>query len=99
MSFVIYPANQITSIPVPTAQGGTSSTSLTTITVGKSSNLDAGSNGTIPYQSAPGVTQMLSVGTPGQLLQTNGIGAPTWVTVSTGATTQAFIAFGSTGGL
>jgi len=45
-------------------------------------NLAGGSNGTIPYQSAAGTTQMLAVGSPGQLLQTNGAGAPTWVTAS-----------------
>lgn len=42
-------------------------------------NLAGGSNGTIPYQSASGTTQMLAVGTAGQLLQTNGAGAPSWV--------------------
>jgi len=48
-------------------------------------NLAGGSNGTIPYQSAAGTTQMLAVGTAGQVLQTNGAGAPTWVTPSSGA--------------
>ena len=48
-------------------------------------NLAGGSNGTIPYQSAAGTTQMLAVGTAGQVLQTNGAGAPTWVTPSAGA--------------
>ena len=43
-------------------------------------NLAGGSNGTIPYQSAAGTTQMLAVGTSGQVLQTNGAGAPSWVT-------------------
>lgn len=49
-------------------------------------NLAGGSNGTIPYQSAAGTTQMLAVGTAGQLLQTNGVGAPSWATVSAGFT-------------
>lgn len=48
-------------------------------------NLAGGSNGTIPYQSAAGTTQMLAVGTSGQVLQTNGVGAPSWVTPSAGA--------------
>jgi hypothetical protein len=48
-------------------------------------NIAGGSNGTIPYQSAAGTTQMLAVGSAGQLLQTNGAGAPTWVTPSAGA--------------
>ena len=49
-------------------------------------NIAGGSNGTIPYQSASGTTQMLAVGTAGQLLQTNGAGAPSWTTVSSGFT-------------
>ena len=49
-------------------------------------NLAGGSNGTIPYQSASGTTQMLAVGTSGQLLQTNGAGAPTWATISSSPT-------------
>lgn len=88
--------------PLPVGSGGTGATSLSGITVGTATsattatNLAGGSNGTIPYQSAAGTTQMLAVGTPGQLLQTNGAGAPTWVTPAGGA--GAFIAFGSTGG-
>jgi hypothetical protein len=51
-------------------------------------NLAGGSNGTIPYQSASGTTQMLAVGTAGQVLQTNGVGAPSWAPAptSTGST-------------
>jgi len=59
-------------------------------------NIAGGSNGTIPYQSASGTTAMLSAGTSGQVLQSNGAAAPTWVTPAGGA--GAFIAFGSTGG-
>ena len=64
----------------------TSGTVLTTAsgTAATATNLAGGSNGTIPYQSASGTTQMLAVGTAGQLLQTNGAGAPTWATVSAG---------------
>ena len=65
-----------TSGTVITTAGGTAATAT---------NLAGGSNGTIPYQSASGTTQMLAVGTAGQLLQTNGAGAPTWVTPSAGA--------------
>jgi hypothetical protein len=73
------------------ASGGTGATSLSGITVGTATsattatNLAGGSNGTIPYQSAAGTTQMLAVGTSGQVLQTNGAGAPSWVTASSGA--------------
>ena len=49
-------------------------------------NLAGGSNGTIPYQSAAGTTQMLAVGSSGQYLKTNGVGAPSWATVSAGFT-------------
>lgn len=45
-------------------------------------NIAGGSNGTIPYQSAAGTTQMLAVGTSGQLLKSNGAAAPSWVTFS-----------------
>ena len=49
-------------------------------------NIAGGSNGTIPYQSAADTTAMLGVGTAGQVLQTNGAAAPTWVTPAGGAT-------------
>ena len=76
---------------LPVGSGGTGATSLSSITVGTATlattaaNIAGGSNGTIPYQSANGTTQMLAVGTSGQLLQTNGAGAPSWVTPSAGA--------------
>ena len=86
--------NQVLTLaqPLPVASGGTGATSLSSITVGTATtattatNLAGGSNGTIPYQSASGTTQMLAVGTAGQLLQTNGAGAPSWATVSAGFT-------------
>jgi len=67
----------------------TSGTVITTAsgTAATATNLAGGSNGTIPYQSASGTTQMLAVGTSGQVLQTNGAGAPSWVTPSAGAMT------------
>lgn len=64
--------------------------------VGSATNLAGGSNGTIPYQSASGTTQMLAVGTAGQVLQTNGVGAPSWATPAS-ATTATNIAGGSNG--
>lgn len=57
----------------------------TPATATTATNLAGGSNGTIPYQSASGTTQMLAVGTSGQVLQTNGAGAPSWATPSSGA--------------
>jgi hypothetical protein len=56
----------------------------TPATATAATNLAGGSNGTVPYQSAAGTTQMLAVGTAGQVLQTNGAGAPTWVTPAGG---------------
>jgi len=80
--------NQVVTLaqPLPVTSGGTGATSLSGVAVG---NLSGGSNGTIPYQSASGTTQMLAVGTAGQLLQTNGAGAPTWVTVASGSSYTA----------
>jgi hypothetical protein len=65
-------------------------------------NIAGGSNGTIPYQSASGTTQMLAAGTSGQLLQSNGAAAPSWATptavsLATGVTGTLPIANGGTG--
>lgn len=60
--------------------------------VTRATNLAGGANGSVPYQSAADTTAMLAAGTAGQLLQTNGAGAPSWVTnLANGitATTQA----------
>ena len=59
---------------------------LTTGTATTATNLAGGSNGTIPYQSASGTTQMLAAGTAGQVLTSNGASAPTWATAATGGT-------------
>ena len=50
-------------------------------------NLTGGSAGTIPYQSAGGTTQMLSAGTPGQVLRTNGAAPPSWSSFGTSGNT------------
>jgi len=66
-------------LTLPSATG----TLLTsTGTIATATNLAGGSNGTIPYQSASGTTQMLASGTSGYVLQSNGVGAPTWVAPS-----------------
>jgi hypothetical protein len=83
---------------LPVANGGTGQTALSAVAVGTATNLAGGSNGTIPYQSAAGTTQMLAVGTAGQVLQTNGAGAPSWVTVSAGAMTLITTSNYPTGG-
>jgi hypothetical protein len=85
--------NQVVTLaqPLPVGSGGTGATSLSGITVGTATsattatNIAGGSNGTIPYQSAAGTTQMLAVGTSGQVLQSNGAAAPTWVAAGGGS--------------
>lgn len=60
--------------------------------VTRATNLAGGANGSVPYQSAADTTAMLAAGSAGALLQTNGAGAPSWVTVlanGTTATTQS----------
>jgi len=59
---------------------GTITASLTG-TASASTNISGGSVGTIPYQSASNTTAMLAVGTAGQVLQSNGAAAPSWVTI------------------
>ncbi|MBK25833.1 MAG: hypothetical protein CME70_17670 [Halobacteriovorax sp.] len=46
--------------------------------------ITGGSAGTIPYQTSANVTAMLAVGVAGQILQSNGTSAPTWVNQSSG---------------
>lgn len=71
--------------PLPVGSGGTGATSLSGITAGSATNLAGGSAGTVPYQSAAGTTAMLAAGTSGQVLQSNGAAAPSWITPSAGA--------------
>jgi len=61
---------------VPTLNQSTTGNATTATTA---NNLDGGSAGTIPYQSAAGTTAMLAAGSSGQLLQSNGAAAPSWV--------------------
>lgn len=65
--------------------GGQSVLGSGNVSIDTATNLAGGSNGTIPYQSASGTTQMLAAGTAGQVLQTNGAAAPTWVTPGGGS--------------
>jgi hypothetical protein len=52
-------------------------TSLGTATA--STNIAGGTAGVLPYQTGPGATGFTAAGTAGQLLQSNGTSAPTWV--------------------
>jgi hypothetical protein len=78
-----------------TATSATSATSATTATT--ATNLAGGSAGTVPYQSAAGTTVQLAAGTSGFYLKSNGAAAPSWAAVASGS--QAFVAFGTSGGL
>ena len=69
-----------------TATTATSATSATTATT--ATNLAGGGAGQVPYQSASGTTAMLAAGTSGQILQSNGAAAPSWITPSSGGVTS-----------
>lgn len=51
--------------------------------VSVSTNLAGGEAGVLPYQSATDVTAFTTVGTAGQVLQSNATAAPTWVDPAT----------------
>jgi len=53
-----------------------------TITAGKATNLAGGSAGQVPYQSAADTTGFTATGTTGQVLTSQGTGAPTWTTIT-----------------
>lgn len=58
---------------------GNAATATSTLSSTAATNLAGGSAGAIPYQSAIATTAFLSPGTTGQVLQTNGAAAPSWV--------------------
>ena len=72
------------SAPQYVAQSTLSVGSATTATT--ATNLAGGGAGYVPYQSGAGATSFLSVGTTGQVLTSNGSGAPTWSTPATAVT-------------
>lgn len=49
-----------------------------TLTAGKATNLDGGAASQIPYQTGVGATSFIANGTAGQVLTSNGAGAPSW---------------------
>lgn len=65
--------------------------------VGSAFNLDGGAVGSLPYQSASGVTSFVAAGTTGQVLTISG-GVPTWATSGT-ATLATNLAGGAAGNL
>ena len=72
------------SAPQYVAQSTLSVGSATTATT--ATNLAGGGAGYVPYQSGAGATSFLSAGTTGQVLTSNGSGAPTWSTPATAVT-------------
>jgi hypothetical protein len=56
----------------------------TGLTSGRATNIAGGLAGQIPYQSAPNTTALVAVGTAGQVLSSNGAGAPTWINAASG---------------
>jgi len=73
-SDVVMSAIQVADVPTLNQSTTGNATTATTAT-----NLAGGSAGTVPYQSAAGTTAMLAAGSSGQLLQSNGASAPSWV--------------------
>ena len=65
----------------PSTLVGTNITGTATgLTSGLTTNIAGGLIGQVPYQSAANTTALLAAGTVGQVLQSNGGSAPTWVT-------------------
>ena len=65
---------------------------LTKIVVNQAANLTGTTAGSIPYQSASGVTSFTPAGTSGQLLQSNGANSPSWVNPNTLSVASALAA-------
>jgi len=63
-----------------------------------STNIQGGSSGLIPYQTAVDSTLFTAVGTAGQILKSNGGGAPTWTTNIVGNAATATTASSVSGG-
>jgi len=95
-------ASEVTGLATVATSGSYNDLSNKPTITTTATNIAGGSNGTIPYQSASGTTQMLAAGTSGQLLQSNGAAAPSWLTptavsLATGVTGTLPIANGGTG--
>ena len=62
------------------------------LSIATATNISGGTAGAIPYQTAAGTTALLSAGSAGQLLQSNGSSAPSWVSApSTTASTVQYV--------
>jgi hypothetical protein len=71
----------------------------TTGTASTATNLAGGSAGSIPYQSGTGTTAMLSAGTAGYVLKSNGSSPPSWepVSLTSGLSGSLPVSSGGTG--
>jgi hypothetical protein len=95
-------ANQLL---VSNGSSGPSFQNTSTIIVGYSANLTAGSSGQVPYQSAPGTTLFFGPGTAGQVLVSGGTSGPRYqntltlvgTTSSVSPTTGALVVGGGVG--
>ena len=58
----------------------------TSVSIGTATNLAGGVAGAVPYQSGVGATGFTAAGTSGQVLTSQGTGAPTWTTPTAYAT-------------
>lgn len=58
--------------PLAVNYGGTGETSLTVVTVGKATNIDGGTAGSIVTQTAPGTTNFIPIGVNDTFLRSNG---------------------------
>lgn len=75
-------ANTASKVVARDASGNFSAGTITASLTGTAStatNLAGGGAGQLPYQSGSGTTAMLAAGTSGQVLQSNGTSAPSWV--------------------
>ena len=66
--------------------------SQSSLSVGTATNIGGGGAGQIPYNTGAGATAFLSSGTSGQVFQSNGTSAPSWVSqssLSVGTATNA----------
>ena len=67
------------------------------LTITTAGNLSGGAAGQVHYQSAANVSAFTAAGTAGQVLTSNGAGAPTWTTPTATATTAAALSGGAAG--
>ena len=78
---------------VLTSNGAAAAPSFQTLsaTTTNANNLTGGVAGSIPYQSGAGTTAMLSAGTSGQVLRSNGSAAPSWDSFGTSGNTAGAV--------